>query len=284
MQENKPSHTALRVATQRAAHQLLDDPKVLDDPQALAILGPESAAALRADPRGSETSPISPYLRAFTAARSRYAEDQLGRAVESGVGQYVVLGAGLDTFALRNPHPPQALRVFEVDHPATQAWKRELMAQAGLAVPEGLTFAPMDFHEQTLAQGLAQAGHDPARPTFFSWLGVTPYLTPEAVMATLGFIASAPVGSGVAFDYAILPELLDPRGRMVLEAILQRVQASGEPWHAFFDPAALAGELAALGLGRVRDLDQAGINQLYFRDRGDGLGVGTMFHLMSAWV
>ena len=284
MQEGRPSRTALGVATHRAAHQLLDDPKVLDDPLALDILGPERAAALRADPKSTETSPISPYLRAFTAARSRLAEDLLARAVEQGVGQYVVLGAGLDTFALRNPHPPEALKVFEVDYPATQSWKQGLLAQAGLAVPESLTFAPLDFHELTLDQGLARAGHDPRRPTFFAWLGVTPYLTPEAVMATLGFIASCPAGSGVVFDYAISPELLDPRGRKILEAILSRVEASGEPWHAYFDPTALAGELAALGFGRVRDLGQAGINARYFAGRADGLGVGTMYHLMSAWV
>lgn len=284
MQDNQPSQTALRVATQRAAHQLLDDPKVLDDPLALAILGPERAGALGADPRSSETSPISPFLRAFTAARSRLAEDELGRAVEQGVGQYVVLGAGLDTFALRGLYPPDALRVFEVDYPATQAWKRELLVQAGLAAPESLAFVPLDFHEQTLAQGLAQAGHDATQPTFFSWLGVTPYLIPEAVTATLGYIASCPAGSGVVFDYAILPELLDARGRMVLKAILSRVEASGEPWHAFFDPTALAGELGAQGFCRVRDLDQAGINARYFAGRADGLGVGTMYHLMIAWV
>ena len=170
MQEGKPSQTALRVATHRAAHQLLDHPPVLDDPLALAILGPKRAEALRANPRSAETSPISPYLRAFVAARSRLTEDELARAVARGVSQYVVLGAGLDTFALRNPHPPEALRVFEVDFPATQAWKRELTASAGLSVPNSLTYVPLDFHEQTLAQGLAQAGHDPAKPSFLSWL------------------------------------------------------------------------------------------------------------------
>jgi methyltransferase (TIGR00027 family) len=284
MREGKPSRTALGVATHRAAHQLLDHPKVLDDPLALTILGPERATAIQADPRATETSIVSPFLRAFSVARSRFAEDELARAVAHGVGQYVVLGAGLDTFALRNPYPAGSLRVFEVDHPATQAWKQELLAQAGIALPDNLTFAPMDFHEQTLAQGLARAGHDSARPTFFSWLGVTPYLSPEAIMATLGYIASCPTGSGAVWDYVVSPELLDFKGRMILEAILSRVAASGEPWQAFFDPTALGGELAALGFSRVSDLGQAEINGRYFAGRADGLGVGVMCRLISAWV
>ncbi|MCF8042043.1 MAG: SAM-dependent methyltransferase [Desulfarculaceae bacterium] len=284
MHEGKPSRTALGVATHRAAHQLLDDPKVLDDPLALAILGPEQAAAIQADPRGTETSIVSPFLRAFSVARSRLAEDELGRAVAQGVGQYVVLGAGLDTFAYRNQYPPDALRIFEVDYPATQAWKQGLLAQANITPPEGLTFVPLDFHDQTLAQGLTQAGHDATQPTFFAWLGVTPYLTPEAIMSTLGYIAACPPGSGVVFDYVVSPELLDFKGRMILEAIVSRVKESGEPWQAFFDPAAFAGELAALGFGRVSDLGQAEINARYFADRSDGLGVGVMCRLISTWV
>ena len=284
MQTGKPSRTALRVATFRAAHQLLDRPKVLDDPLALAILGPERAAALRADPRSTETSPISPFLRAFTAVRSRLAEDLLARAVGQGVSQYVVLGAGLDTFALRNPYPAASLRVFEVDFPATQAWKRELLAQAGLAAPESLTFVPLDFHEQTLAQGLAQAGHEASKPSFFSWLGVVPYLTPEAVMATLGYIASCPAGSGVAFDYMVDANSLSTRGRMMLEGLGAVTKAAGEPLRSSFPPEALASELAALGFSQTRDLDQTTINGLYFRGREDGLGVGGVSRIMTAWV
>lgn len=284
MHEGKPSQTALRVATYRAAHQLMDRPKVLDDPVALDMLGPDRAQTLRANPRSSETSVIARYMRAFVAARSRLAEDELGRAMERGAGQYVVLGAGLDTFALRNPHSPEALKVFEVDFPATQAWKWELMAQAGLAAPESLTFVPLDFHQQTLAQGLAQAGHDATRPSFFSWLGVVPYLVPEAVMATLGFIASCPKGSGVVFDYMIDPKSMSLRERLLLKGIGTVTQASGEPLRSHFAPAALAGELAALGFSQTRDLDQAAINGLYFSGREDGLGVGKMSHIMVGWV
>lgn len=284
MQDNQASRTAQRVATHRAAHQLLDNPKVFDDPLALAILGPEAAAALEADPASSVTSPITPFLRAFTVARSRFAEDQLALGVERGVAQYVLLGAGLDTFAYRNPHPAGALQVFEVDHPATQAWKRERLDQAGIAIPPNLSFAPLDFHEQSLDQGLGQAGYDPAVPTLFAWLGVTPYLTAEAIRETLGFIAACSPGSGVVFDYAVSPELLDERGRMVFGILSDWTAKAGEPWQSTFDPAVLGEQLSALGFGQVDDLDQAQINARYFAGRSDGLGVGTLYHLVAAWV
>src|SRR5262249_7097362 len=151
---------------------------------------------------------VSTHLRAFIAARSRYAEDELALAVKRGVRQYVILGAGLDTFAYRNPYPESALSVFEVDHPATQAWKRARLKEAGIPLPIDLTFAPVDFEEQTLAGGLRDAGYDPSLSAFFSWLGVTPYLTIEGMMATLRFIASAPIGSGGVFDYVTSPSLL----------------------------------------------------------------------------
>src|SRR3984957_6851470 len=181
MQEGKFSKTAHRVAIRRAAHQLLDQPKVLDDPLALRIIGTEAADDLRSNPK--EHHAFSRAFRAFMAARSRYAEDELARAGPHGVTQYVVLGAGLDTFAYRNPHP--GLRVFEVDHPSTQAWKREQLQAAGIAIPAALTFVPVDFERQTLADGLERGGFDDRAAAFFSWLGVTPYLTRDACMSTL---------------------------------------------------------------------------------------------------
>src|ERR1700746_3832417 len=146
MQEETFSRTAQRVAIRRAAHQLLDQPRVLDDPLALRIIGSEAAEELRSNPK--EHHAFSRAFRAFMAARSRYAEDELTRAVGQGVEQYVVLGAGLDTFAYRNPHV--GLRVFEVDHPDTQAWKYEQLQAAGIAIPPLLTFVPIDFERQTL--------------------------------------------------------------------------------------------------------------------------------------
>jgi methyltransferase (TIGR00027 family) len=284
MKENRPSATAQRVAMRRAAHQLLDDPKVFDDPVALRIIGKESASVLQTDPRQSESTPLSPYLRAFIAARSRYAEDELALGVRRGVRQYVILGAGLDTFAQRNPHPEGVLHVFEVDHPTTQTWKRARFEEIGTTLPGDLTFAPVDFETQTLEEVLRDAGYDPGKCTFFSWLGVTEYLTPEVVMATLRFIASAPAGSGVVFDYMISPSLLTPAQRSGFDALARRVASAGEPWQAFFDPELLTRDLRAMGFGYVEDKGPEEINARYFKNRKDGLRVGSLSHLMNAQV
>lgn len=281
MEEGKFSKTAYRVATRRAAHQLLDIPRVLDDPLALRIIGSQAADELRANPK--ENHAFSRAFRAFMAVRSRYAEDELGRAVENGASQYVVLGAGLDTFAYRNLH--SALRVFEVDHPATQAWKREQLQLAGIAIPPSLTFIPMDFEQQTLEAALQRGGLNPDASAFFSWLGVTPYLTREAWMKTLRFIASMPSGSGVVFDFAVDPALLNTGQRQALEALSKRVAGYGEPFQLFFDPAKLQDEVRALGFCRTEVLRGADLNARYFKDRTDGLLVrGALGHLMSAWV
>ena len=284
MKERQASKTAQRVAMLRAAHQLLDFPKVFDDPVALRIIGKESALALRTDPRQSETSPLSPYLRAFAAARSRYAEDELPLGVQRGVSQYVILGAGLDTFAYRNPYPEGVLHVFEIDHPTTQIWKRDRLREIGIALPRDLTFAPVDFETQTLAEGLQGAGYEPGKGTFFSWLGVTEYLTTEGVMATLRVIASAPVGSEVVFDYMISPALLNPAQRSHFDALARRVGSMGEGWKAFFDPALLTKDLRAMGFGYVEDNGPEEINTKYFKNRKDGLRVGSLSHLMKAQV
>lgn len=281
MIEGNFSRTAQRVAIRRAAHQLLDQPRVLDDPLALRIIGAEAAETLRTNPK--EHHAFARAFRAFMAARSRYAEDEVARAVASGVRQYVVLGAGLDTFAYRNPYPE--LRVFEVDHPATQAWKREQLEAAGIAVPASLTFVPIDFERQTLVDGLTRAGFDDRAAAFFSWLGVTPYLTREACMGTLSFIAKMPVGSGVVFDFAIDPALLNAGQREALEALSKRVAAAGEPFQLFFDPAKLQAELKGMGFHRTEFLQGKELNTRYFKDRKDGLMVrGGVGHLMGAWV
>jgi methyltransferase (TIGR00027 family) len=281
MQERTFSRTAQRVAIRRAAHQLLDLPRVFDDPFALRIIGSEAAEELRSNPK--EDHAFSRAFRAFMAARSRYAEDELASAVTLGVKQYVVLGAGLDTFAYRNPHA--GLRVFEVDHPATQAWKREQLHAAGIAIPPSLTFVPIDFEQQTLADGLAQSGFSASAAAFFSWLGVTPYLTREACMTTLSFIAKLPAGSGVVFDFAVDPALLNPGQRQALDALSSRVARYGEPFQLFFDPAKFQDELKAMGFNRTEFLQGKELNARYFKDRKDGLLVrGSIGHLMGGWV
>src|ERR1700761_3259360 len=165
MQKGRASRTALGVAARRAAHQLLDNPLVLNDPVAIPILGKN----FQLD-RDKHQHPIARAFRAFMVGRSRYAEDNLAEAATDGVKQYVLLGAGLDTFAYRNPFPE--LRVFEVDFPATQQWKRDLLHEAAIAEPANLTFTPLDFEHHTLREGLTEAGFDFRQPAFFAWLGV----------------------------------------------------------------------------------------------------------------
>ena len=218
------------------------------------------------------------------AGRSRYAEDELALGVQRGVCQYVILGAGMDTFAYRNPHPQGMLHVFEVDHPTTQILKQVRLEEAGITLPHDLTFVPIDFETQTLAEVLLGAGYDPDKCTFFSWLGVTEYLTTEAVMATFRFIASAPEGSGVAFDYMISPSLLTPAQRTRFETLARRFASTGEPWQTFFDPVLLARELQAMGFGYVEDNGPEEINTRYFKDRLDDLRVGSLSHLMKGEV
>jgi methyltransferase (TIGR00027 family) len=281
MIDSRPSRTAQRVAMRRAAHQLLDDPPVHEDPLALAILGAARADAIRADPRRFEEGPGAPFLRAFLAVRSRLAEDALASAVARGVRRYVILGAGLDTFAYRNPHP--GLRVVEVDHPATQAWKRRRLAEAHLTVPEGVTLVALDFATEPLSAALGRAGVRRDEPGFFSWLGVTPYLEPADVLATLAVIAPfAAGGGGVVFDYGIPPASLALPQRAAFEALAARVAAAGEPFRAFFEPLSLVAAVQGLGFREVRDMPPHELNARFFAGRADGLRVGSAGHILMA--
>ncbi|MDE2137710.1 MAG: class I SAM-dependent methyltransferase, partial [Gammaproteobacteria bacterium] len=255
--------------------------RVLEDPVALAIVGAAAVAAIRAAPLRYRLAPAR-YLRAFLVARSRVAEDALAQAVRRGVRQYVVLGAGLDTFAYRNPYPADLLSVFEVDHPATQAWKRRQLEAAGIVVPGPLRFVPSDFESGRLPQQLESAGLRADAPAFFSWLGVSMYLTRAAIGATLGYVAGLPRGSGIVFDYAVPPESLGPVRRLAVRALMQWVAAAGEPWKTFFEPRELASELRALGLAECEDLGPEELNARFFAGRGDGLRTGALGRVMYA--
>lgn len=270
LQKGEPSRTALRVATLRAAHQLLDEPVLLEDPVALPILGATLETAVREDPY-QYNEPFLRGLRALLVVRSRVAEDELARAVAAGVQQYVVLGAGLDTFAYRNPHSAAGLHVFEVDHPSTQQWKRTCLSEAGIALPANLTFAPVDFEHGTLAQGLAQAGFRSDLPACFSWLGVTMYLTETAIMDTLGYVATLAKGSSICFDYRVSATLLNPIERMIGELMGQRVAAAGEAWLSAFEPDVLQKQMLALGFSEAETYDADNLNQRYLYRRKDGL-------------
>jgi methyltransferase (TIGR00027 family) len=281
MQEGRASRTASRVALRRAAHQVLDRPLVFDDPLAMKIIRWDAAELLRNNPRHFERGSLTKYLRAFLAVRSRIAEDAIADAVSHGCRQVVVLGAGLDTYAFRQTHPD--VRVFEVDHPATQAWKKGRLADTGIAVPPTVTFVPVDFERQNLRESLAAAGVDASRPVIFSWLGVTPYLKEAAIWQTLKDVAHfSRTGGGVVFDYSIPPSSIGFIQRFFFRRLARRVQKAGEPFRSFFDPAALAAKLREIGFTRIEDLGQPEINSRYFANRADGLRVGAVGRVMIA--
>lgn len=282
MQQGQGSRTADRVAERRAAHQVRDRPLVLDDPIALRIIRPEVAHELRTNPPAHEATKLGPYLRAFFVMRSRFAEDALAAAVTEGVRQYVVLGAGFDTFAYRNPFPE--LRVFEVDHPDTQAIKRQRLAHGGIEIPASLTFVPVDFTAMKLDDALRGAGFDETKPAFFSWLGVVPYLERPAIDATFRFITSLPEKSAVAFDYAVPPESLGWTARLIFWQIAKRVAALGEPWITFFDPEMLARDLRQIGFSSVEDFGADALNARYFTGRTDKLRIGGAGRMAMARV
>jgi methyltransferase (TIGR00027 family) len=259
VQIGQPSRTALAAAAHRAAHQVLEGGTIFTDPLALRIVGEDAEAVARwAEERSSGQR-----MRLFIAVRTRFAEDALTIACERGVRQVVILGAGLDTYAYRSP-VRNGVRIFEVDHPATQAWKRERLAQAEIPSPGWLTFAPIDFEQQTLAQGLAAAGFDPTQQTFFTWLGVVPYLTEEAVWSTLGFIGGLPHGAHVVFDYSDPPASLSPDMRRLHEQRAARVEALGEAWLSHFEPDKLHRNLKTLGFSEIQDLGPPQIRSRYF--------------------
>ena len=280
MQEDQPSKTAHRVAVRRAIHQIWDEPRIFDDPLALKILDAAEAAEIAAT-KPSNSLP-SNSLRAFIVARSRYAEDNLADSVQRNVKQYVILGAGLDTFACRNPFA--GLRVFEVDFPATQEAKQKRLMAVGIPVPESLTFVPVNFEKDTPAEGLRTAGFNEEQPACFSWLGVVPYLAPETSLDTLRWVSSIP-GSEITFDYTVPRSSLDFFNRMAFDALASRVAAAGEPFIGFFEPQALTQELKNMGFTFIEDLNGDDINARYFSNRKDNLRItGNLARLLCAQV
>lgn len=277
MNERQPSRTALGAAGYRAAHQVFEGGRVFSDPFARAILGDEAEAVIAA----LSADPAQQGMRLFMAARSRFAEDGLGAAVSRGVRQAVVLGAGFDTFALRNPHADAGLRVFEVDHPATQAWKRKRLSDAGLAIPASLTFAAIDFERDDLGGGLRDAGFDPDRPAFFIWLGVVPYLGRAAIASTLRYIASVP-GAEVVFDYSEPLENYPPDQRPNILALAAYTAELGEPWLSHFDPAEIAQELRGYGFAEIEDLGRSQIAIRYMGAPADTPDGGPGGHVIRA--
>jgi methyltransferase (TIGR00027 family) len=237
-------------------HQLIEGGRILADPLAVPIIGgdtddPANNALL--NDRDNELSGRG--IRFHIVARSALAEAKLAEAVaERGVSQLVVLGAGFDTFAYRSPFA-ERLRVFEVDHPATQAWKCERLAAMGIAEERWPTFAGVDFERESFAERLAEAGFDPTRRTFVFWLGVSMYLTPRAIDATLAAAAGWPGGGEIVFDYVEPPKAgMSEQGLAARAALAERVAAAGEPFTAGVEPETLHARLGELGYAAIEDL------------------------------
>jgi len=248
MKPDEASRTALMIARQRAAHQVLDHGSILDDPFAMRILREDEKDVLQF----ANGHPLASIGRLFTAARSRIAEDALSGAVERGVRQIVILGAGLDTFALRNPHGARQIRIHEVDHPATQAWKLERLAEVQIAPPPWLVFVPVDFERDDVGEKLAAAGFQQDSPAFFTWLGVVPYLTQDAIGRTLDYMSSIQ-NSEVVFDYMEPPEAFSEELRQLEKARTEQLKKIGERSVSRFEPAGMAAILRSHGFCAIED-------------------------------
>jgi len=248
MKPNEPSRTALMIARQRAAHQVLDHGAILCDPFAMKILCEDEKEVLQF----ATGHPLGSIGRLITAARSRIAEDALARAVEGGVRQIVILGAGLDTFALRNPHAAREIRIYEVDHPATQAWKRERLAEAQIALPPWLIFVPVDFEQDDVGEKLVGAGFQQNSPVFFTWLGVVPYLTEDAIGHTLDYMSSIQ-NSEVVFDY-MEPEAFPGELRQLGTERTEQLKKMNERSASRFEAAGMAAILRSHGFCAIEDI------------------------------
>lgn len=281
VRQGQPSRSALSVASLRAVHQLLDEPLVLPDPIALPLLGASTEAALRDDPFALN-DPMGRGLRGALVARSRFVEDALSHCVAAGVRQFVLVGAGLDTFAYRNPYRDEGLRVFEVDHPGTQRWKQQLLAEAGIGLPASLTFVPADLERDDLGNALRQTGFRADQPACVSWMGVTMYLTADAVAATLRTVAGFAAGSRLCFDYRVPVTMLNPVERVINEVLEQQLATLGEPWLSTFDPAQLQRQLLELGFRTAESAAPEELNARYFARRKDGLRTGGGIRIMCA--
>lgn len=270
----KPS--AWITATARAAHQLYDVPLVLDDPLALRILGPEREAELRADAQRQQ-HPLAAAMRATMAVRARLAEDSWHAAHERGVRQYVILGAGLDTYAYRASSVTQA-RVYEADLPAMLQWKRDCLLAADIAAPAHLRYVATDFNGDALMEDLQQAGFDAAQPACFSWLGVSMYLQPDEVLRTLGDIANGAPGSSIVFDYCVHRKHLGDDERAGLDFVAATLAAQGEPLHSSFEPQLLEHMLRHQGFRHVEHFGTEQLHALY------GPRLSGIFRLIRATV
>jgi methyltransferase (TIGR00027 family) len=275
----QPSLTALTAAAARAAHLIVDtEPVIFADTLAQAMLG-ERAEELISYHRAHGTHPVLAGARAQVTCRSRYAEDRLADAIGRGIGQYVLLGAGLDSFAYRSPLAGQ-VRVFEVDHPATQEYKRRVREVAeGVGRVGGVRFVAVDFGRDSLGEALGRAGFDAEQPALVSWLGVTMYLDESAIEAAVSVLGGFAPGSEVVVDYMLPAGMRDAAGQMYADLVGQAAAEWGEPWRSAFAPGAMAALLARHGFGPARDVRQRDMIPAAAWDRSDALRPAELFRI-----
>lgn len=303
MKAKEPSGSAIAAAMARAAHLILDmEPKILHDDLAMALIGIHDESILRSEydafyaQMARMTSPeyakaFKQSYRAFAVVRHRYTEDELEKAIRRGVSQYVIMGAGLDSFAYRRRDLENKLKVFEIDHPASQEFKKARLREFNINPPGNLTFVPVDFETQTMMDELGTHGYRKDIPAFFNWLGVTPYLTEVAVFKTLHDVASTISGSEIVFEYVLPESLLDGDARQTVAAGSKRPT---EPWLSTFAPDDLVERLLKIGFTNIIDFGPEEAKKAYLSEREDELSSSgldmlsfSMFslaHLMKARV
>lgn len=265
----QPDPTAARVALWRALHTELDAaPPVFDDTVGLALLAPADNWRERGDMNPQFTRPF----RASIVARARFIEDLIAEHTEQGLTQYVILGAGLDTFAQRRPEIASRLNIFEIDRPDTQAWKRERLLELGYGIPDWLHFVPVDFEAGgNWQQALEKAGFDKHKRAVIVSTGVSMYLTREANAATLREVASLAPGSAFAMTFLLPLDMADPEVRPGMEMAEKGARASGTPFLSFFTTPQIRALAHEAGFKQARHVSAEHLAQRYFADRTDGL-------------
>lgn len=283
MEKGRVSRTAIVAAINRAAHLFLDDdPKILCDDLAICLSGMPNEEAIRdflgkvelefSRQLGSEIGDgVWPGYRGFVVARNRYAEDELEKAIKHGTTQYVILGAGLDSFAFRRRDLKDALHIFEVDHPASQQWKKERILKCGLSIPHNLTFIPLDLQNQTLSEALRIGGYEADFPSFFSLLGVTQYLSESAVFEILQEVVRGASGTVIVFDYVLIDALLSEESQKIVSIHKKYGAESGEPWLSQYHPVDLKDRVKKIGFVDVSDFGPKEAEATYFSSRLDSL-------------
>lgn len=305
MKENQVSDTAVKTACWRAYHSIIDNPKIFNDFMAFDLVGdaeyetfktmyvtifktiapPESVSTFSDDAAILKLMMQSLAAPALVLSRACYAEDKLFDALHQGVGQYVILGAGMDTFAFRHSEAIQDLKVFEIDRSATQEFKRLRIHELGWKYPSHLRLVEADLSKDSISEALTQSSYDKGLLSFFNWLGVTCYLPRSVVFSVLQTIsASAPAGSRIVFDYLDTDLLIPEKSSQRSQEILMMAEQAGERIITFFDPETLKGDLAQVGFLLEENLNPSEINELYFKNRPDGYYACENAHFACAVV